>query len=310
MASMFLTKRDKAALKLHLMSSSHFSQFAASCVYGNAIHRHCSQTEAETLAHLADLKLAKHFPSGTACSAFGGLILGDIMFPVDPMDFTSQPVHGIRLSQQRKLRNAIQSSDREVAVQASCANNLKSMTIMNGVFVPVSEVNFRKWSDLPIHSKIKFSPRRKELLPRDYVKFIKAQVRKYCDHLEELYFNSNFKVVFHLSPLERQFVHPRFSLLKTIIVHQAYIDYFLQQRLHEMDKNKVTLNNKNQPIRWKYINVRDSFHKAKDSKKLFRPSEQLSGKMIHRNNSSLAVIREKMLKCVHRELLDMDLSVE
>ena len=311
MAARLFDQEDKTPIKIHIVSTSHFQQFSPKSAYGRAINRREPRDEANRLASLAKLKLEENFPKGTACTAYGGLILGDTMFPMHPRDFTSQPVRGSRLSQQRRLIHAVQTSDRDVAVQVTGANDLKAMTIMkgrfgkSGKFIPVSEKNFMKWHALPVEIKIDFSPEGRELLPRDYAKFIETQVQKYCDHLGELYQNSNFRVVFHLSPLERQFAPEKHSMLKTVIVHQAYIHHFLQLKIQEMDTNESILNNKYQPIRWRYINVRDSFHKAEDSKKLFRAKEQLSGEMIHRNDDNLAVIREEMLFQVHRDLSNM-----
>ena len=257
MAARLFDQEDKTPVKIHILSTSHFQEYASKSAYGRAINRRESRDEATRLAKQARLKLEENFPEGTACTAYGGLILSDIMFPMHPRDFNFQQVQGSRLSQQRRLMDAVQTSSRDVAVQATGANDLKAMTIVrrrfgkSGRFTPVSEKNFTKWHALPVETKIDFSPEGRELLPKDYAKFIETQVQKYCDQLGELYRHSNFRVVFHLSPLERQFAPEKHSTLKTIIVHQAYIHHYFQMKIKEMDKKGSVLNNKYQPIRWR-----------------------------------------------------------
>ena len=125
----------------------------------------------------------------------------------------------------------------------------------------------------------------KKMLTTHSERFVKRKIKIYLEQLQFLFGSSSASTVYHCSVLER--IIEDIPLLP---MYFAILNSFIRAAL----KTTTIYNRYNQPIRFKFINVSDQFHRADDPTTLFRRNEVRSGEMTHRTPGAYKIIYTKL----------------
>ena len=270
-------------LDTHVISSSQLSPLD-----GVETYRKCmkyGKAVARREGKLAERRFPEYLPGMSRINAFSGLTLAPIQFNIkglglwrDAEKGRSQDKSDDRHRQVEKMRGAIQSSSQSNALFVAGGNDFKWFLVKEGKVPPLLKNGLLIWNKLKLREKVRFSPKKHNVIQGDGVDFLREQMKLFGGILKDTFENSGFKKVFISSIFER-----RSPDVEHLEIYFAYINHFLHHLIGRMNEEKRVLNSQGVPIKFYYINVSEQFFKAEEEGKMAGLFKESSGNLTHRS---------------------------